>query len=186
MVCDQFKAIFDPSKVGDVTINITVPEGTSEVWVVGSWNSWSMAGAVQATKNLDGTYTALISMVADFEYKIWCHNDWAYEEAKDAEGNSLDANRTASFETGPVFDITVAYWKQTYVSVHELIPNIYKSYSIDGKIVAEGVTSGVTVYDLSGRVIEKASLQGTFVSKNLKSGIYIIHIDNQSQKIYVW
>jgi hypothetical protein len=55
LVVDEFKAIYDPSKVGDVTINITVPEGTMEVWVVGSWNSWSMGGAVQATKNLDGT-----------------------------------------------------------------------------------------------------------------------------------
>jgi len=186
VVCDQFKAIFDPSKVGDVTINITVPEGTAEAWVVGSWNSWSMDGAVQATKNQDGTYTAVISMVADFEYKIWCHNDWPYEEAKDAAGNGLDANRTASFETGPVFDITVAYWKQIYVAVHELVPNIYKWYSIEGTIVVEGVTSGVTVYDLSGRVMENANLKGTFVSKYLRTGIYIVRIDNQTQKMFVW
>jgi hypothetical protein len=185
VVCDQFKAIFDPSKVGDVTINITVPEGTSEVWVVGSWNSWSMDGAVKATKNLDGTYTAVITMVADFEYKIWCHNDWAYEEAKDAEGHSLDANRTASFETGPVFNITVAYWKQLYVSAPKVVPNNYRLYSIDGTIVIEGVTSDVSVFDLTGRLVQKASLSGTFVSKNLKSGIYILRIDNEAHKIFV-
>jgi hypothetical protein len=187
VVCDQFKAIFDPSKVGDVTINITVPEGTAEVWVVGSWNSWDMGGAVQATKNLDNTYTAVISMVADFEYKIWCHNDWPYEEAKDAAGNGLDANRTASFETGPVFDITVAYWKQlfTSISVPKILPDTYRLYSINGTITVEGVTSGVTVFDLSGRVMENASLKGTFVSKSLKSGIYILRIDNQTQKVFV-
>lgn len=188
VVCDQFKAIFDPSKVGDVTINITVPEGTAEVWVIGSWNSWSLAGAVQATKNLDGTYTAEISMVADFEYKIWCHNAWAYEEAKNAEGSSLDANRTASFESGPVFDITVAYWKLLYTpsSVGKLIPNTYRTYSTNGTITVEGVNSEVTVFDLSGRVMQNARLNGTFVSKYLKTGIYIIHIDDQTQKMFVW
>jgi hypothetical protein len=185
VVCDQFKAIFDPSKVGDVTINITVPEGTAEAWVVGSWNSWSMDGAVQATKNLDGTYTAVISMVADFEYKIWCHNDWAYEEAKDAAGNGLDANRTASFETGPVFDITVAFWKLLFTSVKDLTSYNYRWYSQDGAIVVEGVTSGVSVFDLTGRLVERASLTGTFVSKSLKTGIYIVRIDNQTQKMFV-
>jgi hypothetical protein len=185
IVCDQFKAIFDPSKVGDVTINITVPEGTSEVWVVGSWNSWSMDNAVQATKNLDGTYTAVITMVADFEYKIWCHNDWAYEEAKDAEGNSLDANRTASFETGPVFNITVAYWKLLWTSVNKISTSHYRYYTQDGTIVVEGVHSAVSVYDLTGRMVQKTSLSGTFVSKNLKSGIYILRIDNEAHKIFV-
>ncbi len=185
VVCDEFNAIFDPSKVGDVTINITVPEGTVEVWVVGSWNSWDMGGAIQATKNLDGTYTAVISMVADFEYKIWCHNDWPYEEAKDAEGNSLDANRTASFETGPVFNITVAYWKLLFTSLKELASNNYRWYSQDGSIVVEGVISGVTVFDLTGRIVERANLTGTFVSKSLKTGIYIVRIDNQAHKMFV-
>jgi hypothetical protein len=185
VVCDQFKAIFDPSKVGDVTINITVPDGTLEVWVVGSWNSWSMDGAVRATKNLDDTYTAVITMVADFEYKIWCHNDWPYEEAKDAQGNGLDANRTASFETGPVFNITVAYWKQLWMSVNNLTLSSYRFYSLDRTIVVEGVTSGVTVFDLTGRLVEKAALRGTFVSKSLNTGIYIVRIDNEAHKIFV-
>jgi hypothetical protein len=144
-----------------------------------------MDGAVQATKNLDGTYTAVITMVADFEYKIWCHNDWAYEEAKDAAGNSLDANRTASYETGPVFDITVAFWKQLYVSAPEIVSGNYRWYSLDGTIVVEGVKTGVSVFDLTGRMIQRASLTGTFVSGSLKSGIYIVRIDNEAHKVYV-
>ncbi len=50
MVCDAFKKIYDPSKVGNITINITVPDGTYEVWVVGSYNSWDIANAIKATK----------------------------------------------------------------------------------------------------------------------------------------
>jgi hypothetical protein len=184
IVCDVFDAIYDPSKVGDVTINITVPEGTTEVWVVG-WNGWDMGTAIQATKNVDGTYTAVIPQVGSFEYKIWCHNDWPYEEAKDAEGNSLDANRIASFESGPVFNITVAYWKQLWVLVNEISTSNYRYYTLDGTIVVEGVLKGISVYDLTGRMVEKSSLPGTFVSKNLKSGIYIIRIDNEAHKIFV-
>jgi len=185
VVVDAFDAIFDPSKVGDVTINVTVPVGTVEVWIVGGWNSWDMGGAIQATKNLDGTFTAVIPQVGEFEYKVWCHNDWPYEEAKDAQGNSLDANRTASFESGPVFNITVAYWKQLWTSVRDITSNYYRYYTLDGTIVVEGVRSGVSVFDLTGRMIERVNLTGTFVSKPLKSGIYIVRIDNESHKMYV-
>ena len=98
VVCDEFKMIFDPNKVGDITINITVPEGTPAVWVIGSFGSgWSLDDAIEATKNEDGTYTAVVPMVADIEYKIWNYPDWPYEEAKDAEGHGLDANRTCLF-----------------------------------------------------------------------------------------
>ncbi len=115
VVCDAFKAIYDPTKVGDITINITVPEGTVEAWVVGSYNGWDMGSSVQATK-VDAThFTAVLPQVADVEYKIWCHNDWAYEEAADDQGTSLASNRVASFETGPVFNITVEFWKQLWV-----------------------------------------------------------------------
>jgi hypothetical protein len=189
VVCDAFKGIYDPSKVGDITFNITVPEGTVEVWVVGSYNSWDITNAVQATKNLDGTYTAVIPQVADIEYKIWCHNEWAYEEAIDDQGTGLASSRTASFDDGPVYDITVAFWKVLYVPsgiVRQFNPDTYRFYSHDGTIVVEGVASAVSVYDLSGRMMENAHLRGTFVSENLETGIYILRIDNQTEKVYVW
>jgi hypothetical protein len=183
VVCDAFKAIYDPTKVGDVTINITVPAGTVEVWVVGSYNNWVMGTSIQATKNLDGTFTAVIQDVQNLEYKCCCHNNWAYEEAT-AEGGTI-ANRVASFESGPEFNITVANWKLLFTSVKELAPNNYRWYSQDGSIVVEGVNSGVTVFDLTGRIVERANLTGTFVSKSLKTGIYIVRIDNQAHKMFV-
>jgi hypothetical protein len=69
VVCDAFKSIYDPTKVGDITINITVPEGTPAVWILGSYNDWSLDGAIQATMNEDGTYTAIIPQVQNVEYK---------------------------------------------------------------------------------------------------------------------
>jgi hypothetical protein len=189
VVCDEFKKIFDPAKVGDITINITVPEGTPEVWVVGSFGAgWSMDDAIQATKNEDGTYTAVVPLVADIEYKIWNHNDWAYEEAKNAAGDPLDANRTASFETGPVFDITVLYWKKVFGApsgVKDPISAAYKMYTVNGTIVVEGVTSNVSVYDINGRMMQSVRAKGNFVSRSLQPGIYILRVDNKVQKVAV-
>ncbi len=187
VVCDEFKNIFDPSKVGDITINITVPEGTPAVWIIGSFNNWALETAIQATLNEDGTYTAIIPMVADIEYKCWNYPDWIYEEAKDAEGNGLDENRTASFETGPVFDITVLYWKNVYgaTGVKDPISQAYRMYTIHGTIVVEGVTSTVTIFDLNGRLIQNTRANGTFVSRELRPGLYIIRVDNMAQKIVV-
>jgi hypothetical protein len=183
VVCDNFKAIYDPTKVGDITINITVPEGTFEVFVVGSYNNWDIGSAIQADKNLDGTYTAVITQVQNLEYKIVCHRDWAYEEAN-AEGGTI-SNRVASFESGPVFNITVENWKLLWTSVNKISTSNYRYYTQDGNIVVEGVLSGVSVYDMTGRMVQKASLSGTFVSKNLKSGIYILRIDNEAHKIFI-
>jgi hypothetical protein len=188
VVCDEFKKIFNPSKVGDITINITVPEGTPAVWVIGSFGAgWSLDDAIEATKNEDGTYTAVVPMVADIEYKIWNYPDWPYEEAKDAEGHSLDANRTASFETGPVFDITVLYWKKVYgvTGVKDPISAAYKLYTVNGSIVVEGVTSQVSLFDINGRLMQSVRAKGTFVSRSLQPGIYILRVDNLVQKIGV-
>jgi hypothetical protein len=189
VVCDEFKMIFDPSKVGDITINITVPEGTPAVWVIGSFGSgWSLDDAIEATKNEDGTYTAVVPMVADIEYKIWNYPDWPYEEAKDAEGHSLDENRKASFETGPVFNITVLYWKKVYgvpTGIKDPISATYKMYTVNGTIVVEGVTSTVSVFDINGRMMQSVQAKGTFVSRSLQPGIYILRVDNKVQKVAV-
>lgn len=188
VVCDEFKAIFNPNEVGDITINIKVPEGTSEVWLIGSFNNWSTETAIQATKNTDTTFSVVIEDVADIEYKAYSHNDWAYEEAKDAAGNSLDANRTASFLTGPVFNITVAFWKELYnpptpVNNIEKLP--YLMYATDGHVIITGEFSRVAIFDLSGRLVQAARAKGSFTSQQLRSGIYIIQTDNHVRKISV-
>jgi hypothetical protein len=127
-------------------------------------------------------------MVADIEYKIWNYPDWPYEEAKDAEGNGLDENRKASFETGPVFDITVLYWKKVFgvpTGVKDPISAAYKMYTVNGTIVVEGVNSAVSVFDVNGRMMQSARAKGTFVSRSLQPGIYILRVDNKVQKVAV-
>ncbi len=71
VTCDNFKKIFNPHEVGDITVHImSVPEGTPAVYIIGSWgNSWKLEEAIEATKNEDGTYTAVVTGVADIDYK---------------------------------------------------------------------------------------------------------------------
>jgi len=188
-ICEEFKKIFNPAEAGTITINITVPEGTPDVWLIGSWgDGWSLEDAVHATMNEDGTWTATIEDVADIEYKVWNYPDWPYEEAQDATGTSV-ANRIASWLTGPTFDITVTNWKL----IHEGVPTgikdpisaSYKMYTVNGTIVVEGVTSAVSVFDINGRTMQSVRAKGTFTSKSLQPGIYIIRVDNKVQKVAV-
>jgi len=189
VVCDQFKAFYNPTEVGNITINVTVPVGTSEVWVVGSYNSWDISTALQATKNTDGTYTGIIENVAEIDYKIWCHNEWDYEEAIDAEGTGRASDRTASFIDGPEYNIVVEFWKLLWegdVSSIDQYKNVdYKAYSRRNEIIVEDVVSGVAVFDLNGRMIQFSKVSGTFVSKPLATGVYILKIDKQTQKLFV-
>lgn len=190
VVCDGFKAIYDPSKVGDITVNITVPEGTPDVYLIGDFSNpnWSLDGAIHATKNADGTYTAVIPMVQTVQFKCWNYPDWVYEEAIDSLGTGLPNNRTASFETDPVLNITVAYWKQVHegtVNIAKVNKNKFSAYSAFNHILVNGVTKSIVIYDINGRTIESARLKGSFTSRNLNSGVYIIIVDGHSQKVLV-
>jgi hypothetical protein len=189
VVCDEFKMIFDPSKVGDITINIiSVPEGTPAVYIIGSFGQgWKLEEAILATDNGDGSYTAIIPDVADIEYKCWNYPEWAYEEAADDQGTSVP-NRKASFETGPVFEIQVEYWKAVHEGpsgINDPSVDAYKIYTINGTVIVEGVNTAVSVFDLTGRMIQQAHVKGTFESQNLQPGIYILRVDNQTQKVSI-
>ncbi len=189
VVCDQFTAIYNPALVGNITVNITVPDGTPAVWLIGSFNGWSTDSTtcVKATKNLDGTWTAIIPQQQNVEFKCYNFPYWDYEEAADASGTNLASNRKATFKDNPTMDITVLFWKKVYVAagIKNLLPNSYRMYSSNGSVVVEGVNSSVAVYDLLGRVMQSSKLRGTFVSTSLNSGIYIVRVDGFSQKVYV-
>jgi hypothetical protein len=187
LTVDLFKKIYDPTEAGDITINITVPPGTPDVYLIGSWGAnWSLEEAVHATKVNDTTWTAVVPNVADIDYKVYNWPDWTYEEAADAEGSNV-ADRHASFISGPTFDIKVLFWK----AVHEVptgIDNISKTlkmYSVNSTIVVEDVKGTVTVFDINGRMLQSVQSRGTFVSRTLQPGIYIIRVDNKAQKIAV-
>jgi hypothetical protein len=186
VVCDEFDAIFNPNNVGDIVLNIKVPEGTPEVWIIGDFVGWDPANAVQATKVTDTTYTVTIH-AADISFKVYNHPDWAYEEAKNEAGESV-TDRTASFLDGPSFDITVAFWKDVFEAptpVQETDNVTNHIYVKNSSVVVEGVEKDVAVIDIQGRVLQNVRTRGTFMSRSLNTGVYIIRVDNKVQKVMV-
>jgi len=188
VVCDEFKAIYDPNALGDITLNIVVPEGTPDVWIIGSFAGWDTTQAVHATQVDDTTWTAVIENVGNIEYKVYNHPNWTFEEASDATGTSVD-NRAASFLSGPEFDIKVLFWKDIFevpTAVNDYENSKIRVYTTRYQtVVAEGVAEKVTIFDVQGRIVEDARTTGTFMSKALRTGVYMIRVDNHIQKVAI-
>ncbi len=187
VVCSGFKAIYDPVNVGDITVNITsVPAGTDSVYLVGSFGSgWSLAEAIAATKNNDGTFTAVIPQQATVEFKCWNRKDWAYEECQ-ADGSNLAANRQVTFKDTPVVNISVARWKKMATGVDNVKSAFGYPVSVSNhRIKIDGVQTGVNVYSVSGQLMQTYTGKGSFTSHPLVSGVYILRVDNTSTKVMV-
>jgi len=185
VVVNAFKAIYDPEKTGTINITATVPAGTDSVWIMGDFLGWNMANAVKATKNQDGTFSFAIPMVMSIEYRLYNKADWAYPEVGEADPTSELPNRKAVYPADANSNITVWGWKQAISGLPELNVNDYKIYSIDKKVVVEGVKSDVMLFDMSGRMLQSKKLNGTYSSDNLSSGLYILRVDNAVSKVSV-
>ena len=179
VVCTGFKDIYE---LGDITVNITVPAGTDNVYLVGDFCGWSMDEAITAVKNADGTFTAVINNVADVEYKCWNKKDWNYEECQ-ADGSPLTGNREATYRVTPTVNITVERW-----NLPTGIESVKFDHPItitDNKITVSGVQSLVNVYNMNGQVIQSFKGKGDFTSRVLPSGFYILQVDNSRVKVIV-
>lgn len=183
-----WKAIFDPSKVGNIVVTATVPTGTTDVWVNGSFLGWNFpngnngTGGLKCTKNADGTFSFTAPFVLNIEYKMYNGQSWNNVEV-DALGVEV-ANRKAAYPADAATSITVIGWK-TPAAVKELNADLYKVYTNNLRVVIEGVTSNVALFDLSGRLVQSGKLVGTFTSKSLNKGMYIVKVDGATRKVSV-
>lgn len=188
VVCDEFKAIYDPAALGDITLNIVVPEGTMDVWIIGSFIGWDTTQALHATQVNDTTWTAVIENVGNIEYKVYNHPNWTFEEASDDQGTSVP-NRQASFVGGPEFDIEVLFWKDVFdvpTAIDDFENSKIRVYTTRYQtVVAEGVVDKVTIFDMQGRTVQDVRTKGTFTSKALRTGVYIIRVDNHTKKVAI-
>lgn len=181
-IVTEWKVIYDPTKTGDIHITATVPAGTTDCWIQGSYLGWDMTKAVKGTKNADGTFSFTAPMVMSIEYKLYNLADWSHVEA-DAAGVEV-ANRKAAYPTDANISITVVKWKlSTAFSVVKAASNLI--YTRNSSIVVEGVTSRVDIFDLSGRILQSNRIVGTFISKSLNAGIYIVRVDGATKKVAV-
>lgn len=96
-----------------ITVNITVPEGTSQVYLMGNWTGKgvSTGAALKCAKVSDTKFVGIIPSTAVATFKCYNLDDLDYAEAKNAEGDDLDAWRTTADAVNNEMNITVAYWK---------------------------------------------------------------------------
>jgi hypothetical protein len=180
VVVTAFKAVFDPSKAGDIHITATVPAGTDSVWIQGSFAGWDMTKAVLGTKNADGTFSFTIPLVISMEYRLYNKPDWSHPEVD--ETGAERPNRKAVYPDDANISITVLNWMlPTGVSQVKEATNMI--YTRNSSIVVEGVTARVDIYDLTGRLLQTDKKIGTFISKSLKSGVYVVKVDGGTKKV---
>ncbi|MEI7503514.1 MAG: T9SS type A sorting domain-containing protein [Paludibacter sp.] len=180
----EWKKIYDPTKLGNFNIKITVPSGTTEVWVCGSFQAWSMDNAVACTKNLDGTFSFAVNNSPGFEYKLFNKKDasWGYF-AIDALGVAI-ANTVLSFPTDLTTNVTVFAWKIP-TGINDVKAATNRMYSDNSTIIVEGVKSQISLFDIAGRLIQSENMNGIFTSNKLKAGMYIIRVDGATRKMGV-
>jgi len=186
VIVESFKKIYDPTKVGDVTIIATVPAGTERVWIMGSHLGWNWANLQEGTMNPDGTFTFVVPDVMSFEYRLynWYEPEFGYPEVGEADPTKDLPNRTAQYDpTNPAnntINITVWGWKQPAPSaVSNVFFDNFQPKIVDRKIKVDNVTSSVELFDVMGRQLEKANVRGTYTTRTLTNGIYILRVDGK-------
>jgi len=181
-----FNDIYDPTKVGDITISATVPEGTDRVWIQGSfigWN-WDDPDALEMTKQGDGTFTYTVKNVQSFTYKLYNWPDWNHAEYGEADPTKDIPDRSAAFDPeNNVINITVAGWlNEAPTAIHQIAAG-FKVVPLSGQIAVSGLFSQVGIYDITGKMIQSVKASGMFTSRSLPAGIYIVRVDGISQKV---
>ena len=165
-----------------VTMNVTVPAGTSACYMMGSHLGWDGSSWAAGTKNTDGTYTFTVPNVDLIEYKYYDGQGWGYEE-KQADGTGLSANRTADAQIALVFNDVVAKFPSTGIKMINL-DNV-KVFSANQQIIVDGVVANAQIFDVTGRNVQSATTSGLFASKVLNSGVYILKVDGATMKVVV-
>ncbi|MDD2797769.1 MAG: T9SS type A sorting domain-containing protein [Bacteroidales bacterium] len=182
-VVSAFNKIYDPSKIGTVTITATVPAGTDTCWIQGSVFGWNMDKAQKGVKNNDGTFTFVVKDVLSMEYRLYNRPDWSHPEVDDL--GKERANRVANYPADATTAITVIGWKNLANGINPITADNALVTSKDNKVTVSGRFSEVSIFDLQGRVMESASNVSSFTSKVIKSGVYIVRVDNLTRKLVI-
>lgn len=189
-IVESFKNIYDPTKVGDVTIIATVPAGTERVWIMGSHLGWNWDNLQEGTKNQDGTFTFVVEDVMAFEYRLYNWPDWGHPEVGEADPTHELPNRQAEYDPNNpdnnTIHITVWGWLEPAPSaVPKVFFDKFQPKIVNRKITVDNVTSSVALFDVMGRQLEKATVRGSYTTGTLTNGIYIMKVDGITAKIAV-
>lgn len=169
-VVSAWAQVYAPNvEPGDITFNVTVPEGTVICYMVGSFNNWDISNAYEMVPNGDGTFSLTLSNVTDVVYKyttLYDPTTMLWEEHD---------NRSASIATSNEYNDVVSAW-QFPTGVTTLEQSAGKVYGAKGVICLEGnFAKSMPIYNAQGilvKVIE--ATQGKQVI-NMPRGLYIVN-----------
>jgi hypothetical protein len=165
-----------------VTMNVTVPANTANLYMMGSHLGWDGTSWAAGTKNNDGTFTFVIPSQDLFEYKYFNGQSWDNFEI-DAAGTGV-GNRTADAQIKTTFNDVIVDWK-IKTGLKGLDADKYSVYTRNNSIVVEGVTTKAELFDISGRNLQTVNAAGTYTSMSLNKGLYVIRIDGATMKVAV-
>jgi len=178
----KFKRIFPGvANLKTVTITVTAPAGTQNVFMMGSHLGWDGSSWAPGVKGDNNTFVFTVANVDLMEYKYFSGQGWAYEE-KTADGKGV-SNRKVDAQIAVTFTDVIEAWSTT--SVPAINMDKYTISTSNGRITVEGVTSKAEVFDVTGRMMHQAITSGTFTSNHLKAGIYILRVDGATMKVLV-
>jgi hypothetical protein len=188
-VVSEFKAIYDPTKLGDINMTINVPLGTDSVWIQGSFIGWNFdgkgAGGKLCTKVADGKFSYVVKSVMGMQYRMYNQPSWSYPEV-----DSLGAerkNREAAYPADANLEITVINWKQKspYTGINSLKREANTISSKDMSVTVTNVKSQVELFNAAGQRVVSEKVNGTFTSKKLNAGMYIVRVDGVTRKVVI-
>lgn len=187
-VVNSFKAVFDPALTGNITIIATVPDGTAQVWIQGSFpgDSWSWDNPKEMTKNEDGTFSYTTGLVMNLEYRLYNAPDWNHPEVGEADPTKDLDNRQVSFDPdNSTINISVWGWKVTVNGVNNPQADYFTIRTADNHVVIDGALNKVSIFDINGRTIENGVANGIYTSKVLTTGLYVVLVDGYARKVLV-
>lgn len=71
-VVAKWASVYDPEvQSGSITFTVTVPNGTSSCYMVGSFQDWNTDAPLAMADNGNGTFSLTLDDVVDVQYKYW-------------------------------------------------------------------------------------------------------------------
>jgi hypothetical protein len=122
--------IYEPiASRGNINISAHVPSDTKEVWVLGSYNDWSLDNPIKADKIEDGLFQFTFTDVSYVEqYYLASVADYIYHEI-DADGN--EPHRTARYPEDDNTVISVFGWNKSPTELEETEVNNFEDMIIE-------------------------------------------------------
>ncbi len=157
--------VYNPNvAVGDISFTVTVPEGTTECYIVGSFQGWDTLNGIPMIDNGDGTFSCTVTEVTDISYKYHNGKDW----------EKYEGNRSASITTTTTVVDVVSEWENLSGIVDVVKTDDVTVYGTAGKInVTADKAGALNIYNAQGMLVVVVNYEAGNTTVALPRGIYL-------------